>query len=116
MSPHQQAPEHHRKALRPASLPAFLAPCFHDHELSRLDPEADASFVIERVLATGDREAIRWLVQHYDRAIMQEVLRQRGRRRFDPRRLALWCLLLDVEAPEPPPWPEARAQLWPSGG
>ncbi len=99
-----------------AELPSFLAPCFHDYDLSSLDAAADSHFVIERVLATGDRNAVRWLVRHYDENELRQVLRSRGSRRLDPRRLALWCLLLDVEEPVAPPWAEARAQLWPGDG
>lgn len=97
-------------------LPGLLAPCFHDYDLSSLDADADAPFVIERVLTTGDREAIRWLMQRYEKDELRRVLRSRGGRRLDPRRLALWCLLLDVDDPVAPPWAEARAQLWPNDG
>jgi hypothetical protein len=76
-----------------------------------LDPEADAELVIERTLAYGDRRELRWLFARYGEPRVRDWVRRMGWRRLPRRRFNLWCVLLEIDAPERPPRWEQR--LWP---
>ena len=90
------------------SIPATAAPFFQEYDFERLDPQRDADLVIERLLAYGNRDEIRWLLQRYGQARLRQWLSKAGSRRLPRRRYRLWCVLLD--APESV---HAPAPIWP---
>jgi len=48
-----------------STLPAFTHPFFWDVDVSKIDPDKDYYFVIERFIEYGDDIAIRWLTAFY---------------------------------------------------
>ncbi len=48
-------------------IPRTLAPFFQEYTFDKLDAERDAELVIERTLAWGNREELRWLFDCYGR-------------------------------------------------
>jgi hypothetical protein len=89
-------------------IPVTAAAFFQEYEFERLDSEQDADLVIERLLAYGNRDEIRWLLQRYGEARLRQWLSTGGRRRLPRRRYRMWCILLDVPESlrEPSPlWP-----------
>jgi hypothetical protein len=90
------------------SIPETALPFFQEYDFERLDPERDGDLVIERLLAYGNRDEVRWLLRHYGQARVQHWLSEAGTRRLSRRRYRLWCVLLDVAESlrEPAPiWP-----------
>jgi hypothetical protein len=92
-------------------LPASLAPCFQEYDFESLDPELHRELVIERTLAYGGLEELRWLFERYARAEIAAWVTALGQRRLPWRRYHLWCLWLDL-----PPAQRRRApgeRIWP---
>jgi len=77
-------------------IPRSLRPCFQEYDLERLDPTEHGELVIERVLAYGDRQELRWLFEHYGAARVTEWVGRLGARRLPWRRYNLWCVLLGL--------------------
>lgn len=89
-------------------IPSSLAPFFQEYDFARLDPERHADLIIERALAYGDRQELRWLYARYGKPRLIEWFIRLGRRRLPRRRFNLWRVLLDLPQVEPP-----RRTLWP---
>ena len=90
------------------SIPETTRPFFQEFNFEHLDPERDGDLVIERLLAYGNRDEVRWLLRHYGQVHIRKWLFEAGAPRLPRRRYRLWCVLLDVTASvrEPAPiWP-----------
>jgi hypothetical protein len=81
-------------------VPEALAPLFQEYRLQELSLQADRDLVIERVLAYGNREEVRWLLRRYGRAAVVDWLAERAPR-LPKRRHALWCVIFDVPVAKP---------------
>jgi hypothetical protein len=92
-------------------IPRSLAPCFQEYNLDTLDPAQHGDLLIERVLAYGNRQELRWLFRRYGRAQVSEWVRLSGARRLPRRRHNLWCVLLEL--PLVPRERRHRRQIWP---
>ena len=90
------------------SIPETALPFFQVYYFERLDPEREGDLVIERLLAYGNRDEVRWLVRHYGQACIQHWLSETGARRLPRRRYRLWCILLNVVESQREPAP-----VWP---
>lgn len=93
----------------PAGIPRSLAPCFQEYDLDALDPEEQSALIIERTLAYGNRQEVRWLFDRYGREAVRAWVQAQGARRLPWRRYNLWCVLLDL----PPAQRSERRGLWP---
>ena len=80
------------------SIPETARPFFQEYDFEQIDPERDGDLVIERLLAYGNREEVRWLLKHYGQARLRNWLSEAGTRLLFQRRHRLWCVLLDVPA------------------
>ena len=94
-----------------AGIPRSLAPCFQEYNLGTLDPAQHSDLLIERVLAYGNRQELRWLFRCYGRAQVGEWVRHSGARRLPWRRYNLWCVLLEL--PLVSRECRQRRQIWP---
>lgn len=89
-------------------IPAELAWLFWDVAPEAIDLVRDRDYVIERIMARGDLQAMRWLARHVDRDALADFLRRKGHR-LAPRERAFWSLIARVPyEPKPgggrPPW------------
>ncbi len=89
-------------------LPSTAAPFFQEYTFTKLNAEKDASLIIERLLAYGNRAELRWMFERYGHARVKEWLAESGARRLPKRRYHMWCVLLDV-----PEDFSKRRQIWP---
>ena len=78
------------------SIPGTSLPFFQEYNFEHIDPERDSDLVIERLLAYGNRDEVRWLLKHYGQARVQGWLSESGMQRLSRRRYRLWCVLLNV--------------------
>jgi hypothetical protein len=46
-------------------IPVTAQPFFQEYDFKQIDPDRDADLVIERLLAFGNRDEVRWLVRRY---------------------------------------------------
>jgi hypothetical protein len=78
------------------SIPETTQPFFQEYEFKRLDLQRDGDLIIERLLALGNRDEVRWLLLHYGLDNVRRWLSESGTRRLPRRRYRLWCVLLNV--------------------
>ena len=83
-----------------AQIPASAAPFFQEYDFFMLDADQHSGLVIERILAYGDGNEIRWLFKIYGRAKLIQWVKQDGARLLPKRRYNLWCVLFDI-VPQP---------------
>jgi hypothetical protein len=82
--------------MQTTSIPQSLAPFFQEYRLNDLDPERAAPTIIERTLAYGNRDEVRWLLRYYGQIRVQHWLSETGASRLPRHRYRLWCVLLNV--------------------
>ena len=92
-------------------IPHSLAPCFQEYDFDRLEPNAHADLIIERVLAYGDRQEVRWLLECYGQERVVEWIGYLGARRLPWRRYNLWCVLFGLAPARRPRSEEQRIWL-----
>jgi hypothetical protein len=81
-----------------APLPDFLRPLFWDTNFDQLHVAGHERYIIERVLEHGDTPAVRWMLKHFTREQVVEVLRDS--RRISRKSAGFWAAMLDVPAGE----------------
>ena len=75
-------------------LPSFLNKYFWDTDAKNLDVKKNEPYVIERLLEYGDRDAAAWMMRHYERtAIMNILMRSRA---LSLKSASFWGFLLRV--------------------
>lgn len=79
-----------------AGIPTSLQACFQEYDFEQLDPVAHSALIIERTLACGNRQEVRWLLSQYGRTQIVAWLQRLGARRLPWRRYNLWCVLLGL--------------------
>ena len=93
------------------SIPRSLAPFFQEYTFDQLDAERDWELVVERTLAWGNREELRWLFARYGRERVADWVCRKGWGFLPKRRFNYWCLMLDVTDPQKRRgW---RSRVWP---
>jgi hypothetical protein len=78
------------------SIPETTQPFFQEYEFKSLDLDRDIYLIIERILAYGNRDEVRWLLWRYGWDNVQRWLSESGTQRLPRRRYKLWCVLLNV--------------------
>jgi len=79
-------------------VPTEFHHLFWDCRPDRLDPEAHASFILERILEYGSLASVRWALEVYGAARIKEFLIGRGLRTLSRKTLAFWTLILGLDA------------------
>jgi hypothetical protein len=84
-----------------------------DCDPDSLDPREHGSFLIRRILESGDWNAITWLRRQVgDTAILEWFVSKRGGG-LDPRRLRFWELILDLPKGAVDEWvAKTRLSTW----
>ena len=81
-------------------LPPNVHHLFWDCRPERIDTEAQAPFVLERILEYGSLAAVRWALGAYGIERVKKFLRDRGVRTLSRKTLSFWTFLLDLEGEE----------------
>jgi len=87
-------------------IPGSAIPFFQEYDVDLLDVNEDASLIIERILAYGNRAEVRWLLKTYGQDRVCNWVRQTGPARLSKRRYHLWCFVFDLPEQNRP------AQVW----
>jgi hypothetical protein len=77
-------------------VPLSLRAAFQEYKLEQLDPEEHRFTLIERTLAYGRREEVRWLFEHYGSDVLSEWVQDYGWRLLPRRRLLFWSTYFDL--------------------
>jgi hypothetical protein len=89
-------------------LPREVEELFWETDPAGVDLERHRDYVMERVMARGGWEAMRWLRRTYARELLADFLLRKGSR-LAPRERAYWALIAGVDIPigrggARPPW------------
>jgi hypothetical protein len=77
-------------------VPLTLRPAFQEYVLEDLDPTEHDFSIIERTLAYGQREELRWLFRQYGATKLADWVREAGWRLLPQRRLSFWTTYFDL--------------------
>ncbi len=98
---------------REDDLPACVADVLWDHVPGAVCWSRDRSYLIERVLAHGSFEAIRWLRERVSNEELGRLIRKTRGRRLSARQLRFWQVILDLPDDEVSSWlGDAGRQVW----
>jgi hypothetical protein len=78
------------------AFPADVSRLFWDTNPATLDLEQHRDYILERVMARGGWEAMRWLRSTYSQPVLANFLERKGRARLAPRELAYWSLIAGI--------------------
>lgn len=87
-----------------ARIPACVGMLFWEYDDGAVSWEHHRDFIIERVLARGDWEAVRWVRAQAGDAALREVLSRTRGRSLSRAQLRFWQLVLDL--------PEEQVSAW----
>ncbi len=90
-------------------IPKSTAPFFQEYTFEKLDPVQHQDLVIERLLAYGNREEIRWLYHTYGRGQLRAWVSEMGARRLPRLRYNLWCVIFKLQ----PDQEILKKRIWP---
>ena len=82
------------------ALPAYLRKYFWDVEFSKIDPVKSRSFILKRVLDRGDNKALKWLLKHYTKKDIKELLLKT--RDLSPKTANFWAFYLGIDPQDVP--------------
>lgn len=77
-------------------IPGTARPFFQEYNVDLLDVNEHAPLIIERILAYGNRDEVRWLLETYGQQWVRDWVLQSGRSRLSKRRYHLWCFVFDL--------------------
>lgn len=79
-----------------SGIPVTARPFFQEYKFDELDPQKHSELVIERFLAYGNRQELKWLFYNYSLDQVRAWVDSNGAGRLPLLRYRLWCLLLDL--------------------
>jgi hypothetical protein len=82
-----------RAPLSAQPLPGRLKPLFPEYEPKGLNAGRDSVLIISRVLESGGREDLRWLLKRYPGREIRRVIEEEGSRLLSPQSRRLWSLV-----------------------
>jgi len=86
------------------ALPSEVRGLLHDCDPDRVTWEKHREFLIDRILAEGGWDLVRWLRRTAgDEALRARIVATHGRR-LSPRQLRLWQVLLDLPHTQVTDW------------
>ena len=68
---------------------------FWDVDPKTIDPDENGRFVMERILARGDVDDIRWAQKFYGDGALKETLLKA--KTIDPKSLSFWCFYFNLD-------------------
>jgi hypothetical protein len=91
----------------PKQIPDSAKPFFQEYDVDLLDIDQHAVLIIERILAYGNRDEVRWLLKTYGRDRVRDWVAQSGIVRLSRRRYHLWCFVFHLQEQKRPvsAWP-----------
>lgn len=99
-----------RAPLAAQPLPGRLKPLFPEYEPGRLNAGKDSVLVIARVLESGSREDLRWLMNRYPAPQIRRTVETEASRLLSTRSRRLWSLVFKVVPRPLPAW--RRTDPW----
>ncbi len=90
-------------------LPPTTRSFFQEYIFEKLDPAQHRELIIERLLAYGNREEIRWLYQTYGKDQLRAWVSEMGAWRLSRLRYNLWCVIFMLQ----PDREILKNRIWP---
>ena len=96
-------------------LPPYTHGYFWDIDPARLDVNEYPVYVLERLLEYGDLPSVRWMLEHFSRQEIVNVLQTSGR--LSPLSANFWALYFGIDKELMPcllkPYPRGQDKIWP---
>jgi hypothetical protein len=89
-----------------------LGPHFQEYDPHTVDLDQDTDLVIQRTLAYGTWNEVRWLFDTYGGPRIRAFVRERGERLLSPVTFNYWRKLLGIRQWRRSPFPTARGEAW----
>ena len=83
--------------LTAKGIPLSLRAAFQEYSLEQLDLLDHRFTIVERTLAHGRREEVRWLFDQYGAEALQQWVREFGWRLLPRRRLVFWAAYFNLQ-------------------
>ena len=96
-----------RAPLSAQPLPGRLKPLFPEYEPKALNAGKDSVLIISRVLESGGREDVRWLLKRYPDRAIRRVIEAEGSRLLSAQSRRLWSLVFKATPRPLAAWREA---------
>lgn len=91
------------------NIPVSLKPFFQEYDFNSLSIQIHKELLIERTLAYGNREEIKWLLAQYPLDDITNWIKNSGSKRLPKRRFNLWRAIFDL----PPKTPKSmETGIW----
>jgi len=94
-------------------LPPSVSRLFWEYQAGAVSWQDHRDFIVERVLARGDWDAIRWVRAHAGDAVVRQIVTRTRGRWLSRAQLRFWQLVLDLPDDEVAAWLGARGrEIW----
>lgn len=97
--------------LELSKIPSSAAPFFQEFRLEKLRIDVDRALIIERILAYGNQEELKWLFRVYGWEAIKAWVAQSGERLLPKRRFRLWVVVFSLTEEEITH--RVREPIWP---
>lgn len=81
-------------------LPKFLEQYFWDVDFKKINPEKSEMFILKRVLDRGNDRALKWLLKHYTKNDIKNLLLRT--RDLSQKTANFWATYLDIDRSKVP--------------
>ena len=94
-------------------LPASVSQLFWEYEAGAVSWDAHRDFIVERVLARGDWDALRWIRARAGDEVLRDILTGTRGRSLSRAQLRFWQLLLDLPEEQVTAWLGTKSrEIW----
>ena len=93
-------------------IPGGLRPYFQEYDPRTLDLDRDANLIIQRTLAHGTWDEVRWLFGAYGGPRIRTFVRERGERLLSRVTFNYWRKLLEIRQWRHSPFPTVKGEVW----
>jgi hypothetical protein len=102
-----------RKVVHVHTPPHFLKAFFWDYDFDSLSWEEDRELIINRILSSGDWNALTWLRSHIGDRFLREWIERHEGGKLSPKKLRFWELVLGLPHRKVSTWlATERGEIW----
>ncbi len=78
------------------TVPSSITHLFRDCDITTIDPKADSSFILERLMPRSETSVRTWIQQTFEADTLAMWIYRDGARRLGPAEIDYWCRCLGV--------------------
>lgn len=78
------------------TVPSAITHLFRDCDIKSIDPKADPSFILERIMPRSETSVRTWIQKTFEADTLATWIYRDGARRLGPAEIDYWCRCLGV--------------------